>query len=330
VSPAKLFPRIPGTPHHPDVDIFWSQDFVDDWNTEHSPGKPLLRTNTKDPGTSGVSPKKTTVAQREAKKTFVSNRHQTADAFVAELDHVITGGRLGELAASTGGVRVTWSNRLNTTAGRAHWRRETNRTEKGGSLQGMERHRHHASIELAEKVIDNEDRLLNVVAHEFCHLACFMVSGVTTNPHGREFKAWAAKCSRAFGHRGIKVTTKHSYDIDFKYVWQCAECKAEFKRHSKSIDVRRQRCGTCKGELEQIKPRPRAAAVNSEYQRFVQKEMSTVRQANPGSPQKEVMRLVAEKWKRGVEDAAKPMVQSASEVDDVSGHLAQLMLDSDR
>ncbi|KAJ4292916.1 hypothetical protein N0V88_005579 [Collariella sp. IMI 366227] len=75
---------------------------------------------------------------------------------------------------------------------------------------------HHASIELAEKVISDSHRLLNVLAHEFCHLANFMVSNITTNPHGKEFKAWAAKVSAAFGDRGVQVTTKHSYEIDFK------------------------------------------------------------------------------------------------------------------
>jgi predicted SprT family Zn-dependent metalloprotease len=33
------------------------------------------------------------------------------------------------------------------------------------------------------------DRLLNIVAHEFCHLACMIISDVREN-HGKVFKDW--------------------------------------------------------------------------------------------------------------------------------------------
>lgn len=165
------------------------------------------------------------VSARQARKDFDAAKQDMAVAFLKELDDTITGGRLAELSASTGGVKLNWTNKLNTTAGRANWKRETART--GLPAQGEEKPKHHASIDIAEKVIDNEHRLLNVIAHEFCHLANFMISGVTGNPHGKEFKAWASKCSEAFSGRGIKVTTKHSYDIDFKYVWSCVACKLE-------------------------------------------------------------------------------------------------------
>ncbi|KAK1757214.1 SprT-like family-domain-containing protein [Echria macrotheca] len=311
VSPKKL-PRIPATPHRPNSDMFWSQEFVDDWNDEHSPRKQLF------PDPSKASPAKKQPATekkqklpsaREAKKAFEQSKHDLAAAFLQELDKSITDGKLSELAASTGGIKLIWTNKLNTTAGRANWKRETLRTPHTSSETSTVRYKHHASIELAEKVIDDEHRLLNVVAHEFCHLANFMVSGITTNPHGREFKAWAAKCSRAFGDRGIEVTTKHSYDIDFKYVWQCADCAMEYKRHSKSIHPDRHRCGTCKGELRQTKPVPRgqggAASKDggdgkkkepSEYQKFMKEEMKRVREENPKSPQKDIMKMVASRW----------------------------------
>jgi hypothetical protein len=155
---------------------------------------------------------------------------------------------------------------------------------------------------LAEKVIDDEDRLLNVIAHEFCHLANFMISNIKTNPHGKEFKAWAAKCSRVFEHTGIEVTTKHSYEIDYKYVWACTNCGLEFKRHSKSIDPSRHQCGSCKCKLVQTKPVPRgiggggAKGGMTEYQAFVKENMKVVKKENPGSPQKEIMGLVGKKY----------------------------------
>ncbi|KAJ4247744.1 hypothetical protein NW762_012952 [Fusarium torreyae] len=295
VSPSKKV-HIPKTPHRPSMDAFWSQDFVNDWNDQHSPRKLMLPPVTKSP--SKASPKKD--PRKETKKSFAARKHALAESFFAELDREITQGRIAELAESTGGVKLVWTKTLNTTAGRASWRRETTRTtRKADGAQMSVTYKHHASIELAEKVIDDEHRLLNVMAHEFCHLANFMISGITNNPHGREFKAWAAKCSAVFGDRGIEVTTKHSYDIDFKYVWECEACGTEFKRHSKSIDPQRHRCGSCKGLLKQTRPAPRGAAAGkapTRYQAFVKEQMAVVRGENPGSPQKVVMKLIAEKW----------------------------------
>ncbi|KAJ4170943.1 hypothetical protein NW754_007085 [Fusarium falciforme] len=256
----------------------------------------MLPPVTKSP--SKASPRKE--PKKETKKAFAARKHALAESFLAELDREITQGEIAKLAESTGGVKLVWTKTLNTTAGRASWRRETIRTtRKTDGVQLSVTYKHHASIELAEKVIDDEHRLLNVMAHEFCHLANFMISGITTNPHGREFKAWAARCSAKFGDRGIEVTTKHSYDIDFKYVWECSACGTEFKRHSKSIDPQRHRCGSCKGLLKQMKPTPRGGGATggpSKYQIFVREQMAVVREENPGSPQKVVMKLIAEKW----------------------------------
>ncbi|CAK7266712.1 hypothetical protein SEPCBS57363_002228 [Sporothrix epigloea] len=352
-SPTKKLPRIPQTPHRPSTDEFWNQLVVDDWNTEHSPRKLLFDTS----GASVVKKSKAssdgaalettalstalkkgkTVAAtttKDAKKVFQNSKHEMAEKFLAELDNTITDGQLSSLAAATGGVQILWTNKLNTTAGRANWRRETLRpkyatpstqaehgtgSDTSNTATTAARVHHHASIELAEKVIDDEHRLLNVIAHEFCHLANFMVSGITGNPHGKEFKAWAAKCSRQFGSRGIQVTTKHAYEIDFKYVWTCDACATEFKRHSKSIDPARHRCGACKGALRQTKPVPRGGGAKgasgagagvggsaptagpSEYQKFMKEHMAIVRRENPNSPQKIIMTLVADKWTRAKE-----------------------------
>ncbi|KAH7322964.1 SprT-like family-domain-containing protein [Stachybotrys elegans] len=273
-SPRKV-PRIPKTPHRPSMDVFWDQEFVNDWNDQHSPRKTLFAPRT--PSPIKKDPPKS------VKKSFNAGKHAMAERFLQELDKTIAQGKISQLAESTGGVKVIWSKTLNTTAGRANWRLVSGR-------------QHHAHIELAEKVIDDEHRLLNVVAHEFCHLATFMIDGITNNPHGQHFKSWARKVSLEFADRGIQVTTKHSFAIDYKYIWQCVECFTEFKRHSKSIDPTRHRCGRCKNLLEQIKPKPRKAGQPSAYQTFVKENMAKVREENPGSPQKDLMKLVASKW----------------------------------
>ncbi|OJD11373.1 hypothetical protein AJ78_07843 [Emergomyces pasteurianus Ep9510] len=261
------------------------------------------------------------------KKEFDEKKVRMAEDFFKTLDDAVTGGEIQRLAAAAGGVKIIWSKTLNTTAGRANWKRETTRQklpslpartqlqlqpqskqkEASSSLFSPSGHennrskpaastntnynnnanskipltpfllapiRHHASIELASKVIDSEDRLLNTLAHEYCHLTNFMISNVRNNPHGTSFKQWAAKCEEALaahpvyggsgsgGKARVHITTKHSYVIHYKYLWCCVDCGHEYGRHSRSIDVKKSRCGSCKvGGLVQVRPKPRGGSV---------------------------------------------------------------------
>ncbi|PKS10860.1 hypothetical protein jhhlp_002617 [Lomentospora prolificans] len=232
--------------------------------------------------------------ERRTRQEFDEKKHLLAKTFLEELDDTLTNGQLAKLTKDTGGIKLNWTKKLITTAGRANWRKETVKAPTDNDMDSQPKH--HASIDLAEKVIDNNQRLLNVIAHEFCHLANFMISGVTNRPHGKEFKAWASKCSEAFADRGIEVTTKHSYDINFKYIWKCVSCGIEYKRHSKSINPQRHRCGGCKDHLEQIKPPPRARNGLTEYHLFVQEQMKKIRLEYPGMLQRETMRMIADRW----------------------------------
>ncbi len=182
-----------------------------------------------------------------------------------------------------------WSKTLRSTAGRANWKKTVTKlsgspVKSGGDKTSDSdvRVQHFATIELAEKIVDCEDRLVNTLAHEFCHLANFMVSNVRDQPHGASFKEWAAKVTSHLARsdveiwRRVQVTTKHSYAINHKYLWVCTGrersaameflnlaqddgCGAEYGRHSKSIDTEKHRCGKCKGRLVQVSPKPRAS-----------------------------------------------------------------------
>ena len=79
-----------------------------------------------------------------------------ATSFLAEVDQTIAGGQVSALAESTGRIKLVWSKKLTSTAGRANWRREAVRSKSAGGTVSTTSHRHHASIELAEKVIDDE------------------------------------------------------------------------------------------------------------------------------------------------------------------------------
>ena len=119
---------------------------------------------------------------------------------------------------------------------------------------------------------------------------------------GRQFKEWGRKCTSAFGNRGVKVTTKHSFEIEYKYIWQCCneECGVEFKRHSKSIDPKRHTCGSCRSKLVQIKPVPRKTGENGQasgYAAYVKANFAAVRKSLPGASQKEIMEAVAKKYR---------------------------------
>ncbi|KAI9752682.1 MAG: hypothetical protein M4579_005520, partial [Chaenotheca gracillima] len=324
-SPTKAA-RIPDSPHRASTDAFWSQGLLTDWVDEYSPKKTLesprrhrrvrdgsgSRSTSPSPSTSPAKQRQIQKLAREKKKAFGATKYATACAFLQELDEKITQGEVGRLAASTGGIKLVWSKKLNTTAGRANWKREVIRT-KNGDVSNVT-HRHVAMIELAEKVIDDEDRLVNVIAHEYCHLATFMIDGVKNNPHGQHFKQWAKKCSQAFHSRSIHVTTKHTYTIAYKYIWTCVACSMEFKRHSKSIDPARHTCGGCKSKLVQTQPVPRGVApsgkdgvtgekkggaggTGTEYQRFMKDNFGKIKRENPGSPQKEIMGIVGKRYR---------------------------------
>ncbi|TID14022.1 hmg box-containing protein [Venturia nashicola] len=315
-SPTKSKPaKIPDAPLHPDIDAFWSQDVVSDWNEQWSPKKVLASPKKSrfvtpnsdadsDAPSPSISPRKSPTKKDksaiQAKKDFESRKHQLAEDFLQELDSKVTKGQIAELAASSGGVKIVWNKKLNSTAGRANWRRESTRTtHTDGTIS--RKYRHIANIELAEKVIDDEDRLINVLAHEFCHLANFMISDVKDNPHGKEFKEWAKKCSHHFGAtRNVVVTTKHSYDIAYKYMWECTGCAVEYKRHSKSIDPKKHTCGVCKAPLVQTKPVPRKEGAKvSEYQVFVKENFKRVKQERVGASHGEIMEILGREYREG-------------------------------
>ncbi|TKA66255.1 hypothetical protein B0A49_08427 [Cryomyces minteri] len=347
-SPSKKKQRIPTPPHRPSLDAFWSAEVINDWNDQYSPRKILQsprksRVPLKDGNDDAAfpspssSPRKSSPAKKdrnamEARKQFELQKHQLASSFFNELDQAITNGAIAALAASTGGVRLAWSRTLQSTAGRANWRRETSRAcDAKGNVTTT--YRHHASIELAEKIIDDPARLVNVIAHEFCHLANFMVSGVKDQPHGKSFKEWGRKCGKAFADRGVEVTTKHSYAIDYKYIWECTECQQQFKRHSKSVDPTRHTCGVCKAPLVQIKPAPRKEGKGStEYQMFVKERFSKMKKDHPDWKHGEIMQAIGKMYrerKEAVEKTIERPDDVVANVGDVARVLEFITIDDD-
>ncbi|PYH46824.1 uncharacterized protein BP01DRAFT_390499 [Aspergillus saccharolyticus JOP 1030-1] len=307
-SPTKdrLRVHIPPTPHRESVDAFWTEEVTTNWISQHSPCKveDLLREfdEESDAGVIDVDimprgatrgsqlstptrkpPSKTALkraetekkkAEKARKQAFDDSKAGFAADFFKALDDAVTKGKVQELAAATGGVDIVWSKTLQTTAGRATWKRVTPKqqresdagSDKETPMTTTSAAKHYVKIELAERIIDCEERIIKTVAHEYCHLTNYMISEVHDNPHGESFKAWGRKCMEAmkdhpiYGGGRVEISTKHNYKIDYKYVWSCVTCTQTYGRHSKSINPLRSRCGRCHGLLTQIKPKPRSVS----------------------------------------------------------------------
>lgn len=105
------------------------------------------------------SPGERDIRKIQQKRSFDKEKYSLGALFLKDIDLKINNGKLEALAASTGGIKLIWSKKLTSTAGRANWRREivqsTNSNEEISTA-----YRHHAFIELAEKIIDGEGWLI--------------------------------------------------------------------------------------------------------------------------------------------------------------------------
>ena len=204
-----------------------------------------------------------------AKGKFNREKKKLAIDLLTELDRAVTDSEISSLTAKNGGVQIIWSNKLRSTAGRAKMFRIPIKSASGpfgnnnsnGNSTGST-FQYSASIELAEKVVDSQDRLVSRLEHEFCHLANCMIRNVLTPEHGKSFFAWAAKVTEHLQStnnktwRRVFITEKHDYEIAYKYVWACIGqgCGVWYSRHSESIIPTQHRCGRCNGRLRQVKP----------------------------------------------------------------------------
>ncbi|KAH8101376.1 SprT-like family-domain-containing protein [Cristinia sonorae] len=154
-----------------------------------------------------------------------TRREAYAQTLFNELNQKVFGGGLPE------DTKLNWNNRLLTTAGRAKWHRSRDGTQT-------------VEIELAIKILDEDERIRNTLAHEMCHLACWIIDKNPQENHGRLFKSWGAKVMRKMPD--IEVNTRHNYEINHPYEWKCDQCSKIYGRFSKSIQPEACVCGACK------------------------------------------------------------------------------------
>ncbi|KAF8744230.1 SprT-like protein, partial [Rhizoctonia solani] len=136
-----------------------------------------------------------------------------AIALFAELNDSVFDGKLPS------DCPIEWSKKLNTTAGRAHWKRIR---DANGRVT-----RHDTRIELSTKVVDCEgffrsspsygikeclhcccfpERIKNTLSHEMCHLAAWIFDSEMKPPHGPAFKRWSKRIMKARPDISISVS----------------------------------------------------------------------------------------------------------------------------
>lgn len=216
-------------------------------------------------------------------------------------------------------IAVHWNSRLLKTAGQAKWRKAT------PGREGV------CKIDLSIKVLDTVEKLRATLAHELVHLATWILSCEMKPSHGAGFKLWhvldssrtdwTERASRAARvHQcipDIVVTTKHSYEISYKFHWRCLACprtfvlppslahtssrSCSFSRHSNSIDVTKAGC-PCGSPLIAIDADgniklPRTPAKRSAWDDYRDIKSKEIRLESPGIASTEVFKLVATRWK---------------------------------
>ena len=185
-------------------------------------------------------------------------------------------------------MKIEWSTRLRKTA--------------GVTFMSKKNKMPLARVELATKVLTSEARLKATLLHERCHVASWVIDGVSKPPHGATFKKWADKCFELYPD--LQVTTCHNYEIQYKYIYRCENypvCKWQMGRHSKSVNVRDVCCGRCRGKI--MPPlilgkdgQPHAAKALTAYQCFAKEQFQTMK--NSGLSLGEKTKLISSRWKK--------------------------------
>ena len=185
-------------------------------------------------------------------------------------------------------MKIEWSTRLRKTA--------------GVTFMSKKNKMPLARVELATKVLTSEARLRATLLHELCHVASWVIDGVSKPPHGATFKKWGDKCFELYPD--LQVTTCHNYEIQYKFIYRCENypvCKWQMGRHSKSVNVLNVCCGRCRGRIMQPlilgkDGQPHAAKAPTAYQCFAKEQFQTMK--NSGLSLGEKTKLISSRWKK--------------------------------
>ncbi|OWK54323.1 Acidic repeat-containing protein [Lonchura striata] len=179
---------------------------------------------------------------------------------------------------------IIWNKKMRKTAGYC----------VTGQREGPEGKR-YARIELSEKVCDSADRLRDTLIHEVCHAATWLINGIRDG-HGRFWRFYANKS--AVIHPELPVVTRcHSYEINYKFTYECVRCKATIGRHSQSLDTARFACAFCGGQLALRQPAGRggtpARTQLTPFAKYVKENYALAKREQHGLSHAEVMKKLS-------------------------------------
>ncbi|KAL7067482.1 hypothetical protein ACR3K2_20480 [Cryptosporidium serpentis] len=131
-------------------------------------------------------------------------------------------------------IPIKWTGKLHKTAAQTCFITESNGKKK-------------VLIQLSKYVLDNEYRLKKTLLHECCHVAQFIIDKCTNPPHGQIFMKWGKIATQEFPD--LKVEIYHSYDIVYKFRYQCLRCLQIFGRQTKVQNKYQIVCSLCNGNV---------------------------------------------------------------------------------
>mmetsp|Transcript_34092 Transcript_34092/g.80342 ORF Transcript_34092/g.80342 Transcript_34092/m.80342 type:complete len:680 (+) Transcript_34092:17-2056(+) len=210
-----------------------------------------------------------------------------------------------------GDLTIKWSNTLRRTAGITKFHSERRLV---GSVEPARR---LVTIELASKVLDTPERLESTLLHELCHAAAWLLDGQSRPPHGPHFWRWANRAMAKLP--ASSVTTCHAYEIHCRFRFECTDCSQVYGRHSKSIDLVKQRCGRCRGVLRFVGAfeqdgTPVKARQPTAFAGYVKTHFAAAKKgAGAGAAHAEVMALLSEQWRAHKEGGESPKNVKSSE-----------------
>ncbi|KAK6638575.1 hypothetical protein RUM43_006842 [Polyplax serrata] len=197
-----------------------------------------------------------------------------------------------------GDLNFSWNVKLRGTAGYCYNKRITKST---GEVLRTSR------IEFSTKIVDRADRLRDTMIHELCHAAAWVIDGMLDG-HGATWNAWATKAMKRFPELPM-IKRCHNYEIVSKYVYRCTGCGYSIKRHSKSINTERKRCGYCYGTLELLLNKKRKGKTEvpefdatrtqptpNKFAVFVKENYRTVRSTRTEAKHAEIMKILSQQY----------------------------------
>lgn len=211
-------------------------------------------------------------------KDFKQKKHGLATRLYSLYNHTIFDEKLPD------NLEILWNKKMRKTAGYC-----VTGQKKVPVLQ------RYARIELSEKVCDSADRLRDTLIHEICHAATWLINGVRDG-HGQYWRFYARKATLI--HPELPMVTRcHTYEINYKFTYECSRCKNTIGRHSKSLDTERFVCALCKGKLVlQTATRKDGSPANTQltpFAKFVKENYGSTKKEMTGMSHAEVMRKLS-------------------------------------